>query len=81
MTDVLTSGGVITGIVLIKLTGWLDPRWNLAIGVAINIIWTGYQLIRRSASGLLDTAVSKDETDKINQVLEKYKEQILNFIP
>ena len=79
MTDVLTSGGVLLGIVLLKLTGWLILDGIVAIGVAINIIWTGYQLIRRSASGLLDTAVSKDETDKINQVLEKYKEQNIKF--
>ena len=79
MTDVLTSGGVLLGIVLIKLTGWLILDGIVAIGVAINIIWTGYQLIRRSASGLLDTAVSKDETDKITQVLEKYKEQNIKF--
>jgi cation diffusion facilitator family transporter len=79
MTDVLTSGGVLLGIVLIKLTGWLILDGIVAIGVAINIIWTGYQLIKRSASGLLDTAVSKDETDKINQVLEKYKVQNIKF--
>ena len=79
MTDVMTSGGVLLGIVLIKLTGWLILDGIVAIGVAINIIWTGYQLIRRSASGLLDTAVSKGETDKINQVLEKYKEQNIKF--
>jgi cation diffusion facilitator family transporter len=79
MTDVLTSGGVLLGIALVKLSGWLVLDGIVAIGVAINIIWTGYQLIRRSASGLLDTAVSKDETDKINQVLEKYKQQNIIF--
>jgi cation diffusion facilitator family transporter len=79
MTDVLTSGGVLLGIGLIKLTGWLILDGIVATGVAINIIWTGYQLIRRSASGLLDTAVSKDEMDKINQVIEKYKVQNIKF--
>jgi len=79
LTDVLTSGGVLLGIILIKLTGWLILDGIVATGVAINIIWTGYRLIRRSASGLLDTAVSKEETDKINQVLEKYKEQNIKF--
>lgn len=79
MTDVVTSGGVLLGIGLIKLTGWLMLDGIVATGVAINIIWTGYQLLRRSASGLLDTAVSKDETDKINQVLEKYKEKNIEF--
>jgi len=79
MTDVLTSGGVLLGIALVKLTGWLILDGIVAIGVAINIIWTGYQLIRRSASGLLDTAFPKDETDKINMVLDKYKQQNIAF--
>lgn len=79
LTDVLTSGGVLVGIVLVKLTGWLVLDGIVAIGVAINIIWTGYQLIRRSASGLLDTAIPKGETDKINQVLDKYKQQNIAF--
>ena len=78
-TDVLTSAGVLIGIALVKLSGWLVLDGIVAIGVAINIIWTGYQLLRRSASGLLDTAVSKDETDKINQVLDKYKQQNIVF--
>jgi cation diffusion facilitator family transporter len=79
MTDVLTSVGVLLGIALVKLSGWLVLDGIVAIGVAINIIWTGYQLIRRSASGLLDTAIPKDERDKINMVLEKYKQQNIEF--
>lgn len=79
MTDVLTSAGVLVGIGLVKLTGWLILDGIVAVGVAINIIWTGYQLIRRSASGLLDTAFSKYETDKIIQVLDKYNRQNIRF--
>ena len=43
MTDVWTSAGVIVGVALVTLTGWqrLDPL--VAIAVAINILWTGYQ--------------------------------------
>jgi cation diffusion facilitator family transporter len=79
MTDVLTSGGVLLGIALVKLTGWLILDAVVAIGVALNIIWTGYQLMRRSALGLLDTAISETDTDKINQVLDKYKQQNIRF--
>jgi cation diffusion facilitator family transporter len=75
MTDVLTSGGVLVGIGLVRLTGWLILDGIVAIGVAINIIWTGYQLLKRSALGLLDTALSESETNKIIQILEKYKQQ------
>jgi len=79
MTDVLTSGGVLLGIGLIKLTGWMRLDGIVAIGVALNIIWTGYQLLKRSALGLLDTSFPKDEMDSIRQVLEKYKQQNIQF--
>jgi cation diffusion facilitator family transporter len=79
MTDVLTSGGVLLGIALVKLTGWLILDAVVAIGVAINIIWTGFQLMRRSALGLLDTAIPESEMEKINQVLDKYKQQNIIF--
>lgn len=79
MTDVVTSGGVLLGIALVKLTGFLILDAIVAIGVALNIIWTGSQLMKRSALGLLDTAIPEGETDKVNQVLEKYLEQNIRF--
>jgi cation diffusion facilitator family transporter len=79
MTDVITSGGVLLGIGLIKLTGWIRLDGIVAIGVALNIIWTGYQLIKRSALGLLDTGFPKGEMDNIRRVLEKYEQQNIKF--
>ncbi len=73
MTDVWTSVGVLLGIGLVKLTGWkiLDPI--IAIGVAINIIWAGYVLIKRSSAGLLDVSLSDEELVKINEKLTYFK--------
>ena len=72
LTDVWTSIGVVLGILLVGLTGWfvLDPI--IAMLVALNIIWTGFQLIRRSALGLMDTAVSSETQEKIVQILDGY---------
>jgi cation diffusion facilitator family transporter len=60
MTDVWTSLGVMVGLILVSITGWLwlDPL--LAAIVALNILWTGYKLTMGSLSGLLDEAVSPD---------------------
>ena len=54
LTDSWTSFGVVTGLGLVLLTGWkpFDPL--VAIGVAINILWSGGRLVWRSAIGLLD---------------------------
>jgi len=74
MTDVWTTCGVIAGIVAVHVTGWhrLDPV--IALIVAVNIIWTGYQLMRRSILGLLDTALPPEEIARIDAVLEHYRQ-------
>lgn len=79
MTDVYTSVGVIMGIGIVKLTGWLVLDGVVAIGVALNIVWTGYQLMRRSALGLLDSSIPEDERLKITTALDSYKEQNLEY--
>lgn len=79
LTDVWTSIGVIAGVAAVVVTGWdwLDPL--IALAVAANILWTGFQLVRRSVLGLMDTALPPDELEKINGVLEQYKSQRVQF--
>ena len=79
MTDVWTSIGVIAGILVVKLTGIyiLDPI--IAILVAINIIYTGYQLISRSASGLMDASISEESMKKITAYLDSLKEKNIDY--
>ena len=56
LTDCWTSGGVVLGLVLARATGWLFLDPLCAIAVALNIIYSGYRLIRRSVTGLMDEA-------------------------
>lgn len=79
MTDVWTSAGVIIGVALVSVTGWnrLDPI--VAMVVAVNILWTGYGLIRRSVLGLMDTALPASELAAIDEVLMRYRESGLSF--
>ena len=79
MTDVWTSIGVIGGVAVAGFTGWsiLDPI--LAIAVALNIIWTGTQLVNRSVAGLMDAALPENEQLLIEQVMTKYREKGVNF--
>ncbi len=79
MTDVWTSVGVIIGVALVWVSGWLwlDPL--LALLVAANIVWTGWQLLQRSASGLMDAAIPKEQIVAIESVLENYRKQGLGF--
>ncbi|HWQ11697.1 MAG TPA: cation diffusion facilitator family transporter [Roseiflexaceae bacterium] len=72
MTDVWTSAGVLAAVGMVALTGWaiLDPI--IALLVAANILRTGVQLLRRSTSGLMDTALAPDEQARVQGVLERY---------
>jgi len=79
LTDVWTSVGVLLGIGLVALTGWqrLDPV--VALGVAANIVWSGFQLVRRSALGLLDTALPAPEQEALRRVVDRYSSETLQF--
>jgi cation diffusion facilitator family transporter len=59
LTDSWTSAGVVVGLVLVMWTGWKPWDAICALAVAVNILWSGGNLIWRSATGLLDTADPK----------------------
>jgi len=79
MTDVWTSVGVIGGVAIAGVTGWsvLDPV--IAILVALNIIWTGFKLVRRSVSGLMDESLPEDDQHKIKNVMNNYRDMGIEF--
>ena len=54
LTDSWTSFGVVAGLGLVLLTGWKPFDPIVAIAVAVNILWSGGSLLRRSISGLMD---------------------------
>ncbi len=70
MTDVWTSVGVIVGLGLVWVTGWLWLDAVVAIAIAINIVFEGGRLLNRSLDGLLDRALPKAEETKIRQIIE-----------
>lgn len=72
MTDVWTSAGVLAGVGLVALTGWLILDPLIALAVAANIVWTGIQLIGRSGMGLLDSAISTEERAALQAVLDRH---------
>ena len=79
LTDVWTSVGVVLGLVLVKLTGWLVLDSVIALLVAANIVWTGVKLLRETGSGLLDAALPADEQQIVTAVLLNYDSQGIQF--
>ncbi|HMS38796.1 MAG TPA: cation diffusion facilitator family transporter [Pyrinomonadaceae bacterium] len=72
MTDVWTSVGVVIGVGLVNLTGWLRLDPIVAILVAVNIVWTGFSLIKRSVLGLMDTAVAPEIQTVAEEILKTH---------
>ena len=79
LTDVWTSAGVIAGVGLVWETGWLWLDPVIALLVALNIVWTGWQLLQRSAAGLMDVSVPAADLEAIEAVLDRYRRQGLDF--
>ncbi len=79
LTDVWTSVGVVLGILLVKVTGWLVLDPVIALVVAANIVWTGVRLLQETGSGLLDAALPVEEQEAISLLLGEYTNQGIQF--
>jgi len=70
LTDVWTTAGVLGGLFVIMLA----PEWQvidplIAIAVAIHIVFTGIELLRRTTHGLMDAALPHDEIRATEKVI------------
>lgn len=69
LTDVTSSFGVFGGVALAALTGFaiLDPI--LAALVAVNVLWSGFRLMKESVGGLLDEALPPDDLSRVRAII------------
>ncbi|MEZ0344157.1 MAG: cation diffusion facilitator family transporter [Caldimicrobium sp.] len=69
-TDVITTAGIILGIIIAKLSNfwYLDPL--LAILVGLNISYLGYKILKESVNSLLDVRLSEEKTQSIHQIIQ-----------
>ena len=75
VTDVWTSAGVVLGIALVSISGWLWLDAVVAIGVALNILKEGWHLIWRSSQGLMDEALEPEVLAQVHAVLASFEHQ------
>lgn len=79
ITDVWTSIGVVAGVAGVAATGWEQLDALVALAVAVNIVVVGSALLRRSAGGLMDRALSDTEHREIEEVLQHFRAQGVEF--
>jgi len=75
LTDVWTTAGVFVGIILVAWTGWLRLDPLVALAVAVQILWTGWELMSRSFQGLMDRAIPDDDRAQVVEVLDSLRHQ------
>ncbi|MCA0425712.1 MAG: cation diffusion facilitator family transporter [Proteobacteria bacterium] len=68
-TDVVSSLGVLVGVLLVVFTH--NPRLDsvLAALVAMNVLWSGWGVIRENVSGLMDEAAPPEELGRIREII------------
>jgi cation diffusion facilitator family transporter len=79
MTDVWTSVGVVVGVGLVAVTGWLPLDSLVAIAVAVNILWMGWRLVASSTTSLLDAALSPADVALVTAVLDTHRSDEVHF--
>ena len=79
MTDVWTSAGVMVGVVLVPITGWLWLDPVVGIAVALHILREAYSLVARSVDGLMDKSLPDDDLVAVEQVLLRYRNDDVRF--
>lgn len=79
LTDVWTTVGVLVGIALVQITGYLRLDPLVALLVAANIIFTGIKLLKRSTFGLMDLAIPPNDLKKIEGILDAYQPEGLRY--
>jgi cation diffusion facilitator family transporter len=80
MTDVWTSIGVVAGLLVV----WLAPGWAvldpvMAIAVALHIVYTGFDLLRRSVNGLMDASLPEDEILQSERLIRAHLPQFAGY--
>lgn len=78
-TDVYTSLGVFTGLILIRITDLhiLDPI--IAVFIAVFIIKAAYNLTKNSISGLVDAGLSEKEEIIIKRIIIEHYSEFIEF--
>lgn len=71
LTDVWTSVGVVVGVALVAVTGWLPLDSLVAIAVAVNILWMGGRIVWGSLHGLMDRSLPQADLDRVLATLER----------
>jgi cation diffusion facilitator family transporter len=71
LTDVVSSAGVVVGLLAAVFTGWLQLDALVAAGVGVYILVQGWGLVKDSVGGLMDQAADPETLASIHTAIAK----------
>lgn len=71
LSDVWASAALVCGFILIPLTGWLWMDPLLAALIALNVLRTGWEMMRTSIAGLMDEAPNSETLGQIRAIISQ----------
>lgn len=77
LSDVVASAGVLVGLVVLKLTGWLMIDPIMAFAVAAYILFISFKQVKEAILELSDTQLPSEEVSEIRGILESFGPRIL----
>jgi cation diffusion facilitator family transporter len=69
LTDVISTGAVIVGVLAAIVTGYTRLDAILAALVGLTVLWSGWQVVRESVIGLMDVAVDPKRLTQIRDII------------
>ena len=78
-TDILTSLGVLVGLIIIQVTPWDFLDAVTALVVAAFVVWTAFRLFARAFRDLLDVGLPEEEIDIVRRVLEGHRGEFVEY--
>ncbi len=77
--DVYSAFGVLSGLVMVRLTGWviLDPI--IALVMSVFVLKAGYEVTIRAINELIDRALPKEEQRILDDCLNTHTAMLVNY--
>ncbi len=77
--DVYTNGGIVAGLIAIKLTGLHNIDPIISIVIAIFIIWSSKDLVVESVDILMDKELPPDTVKEIETIIMRYNPSVKSY--
>lgn len=79
ITDVLSSGAVLVGLIMVQITGLSILDSIVALGVAGLIVKSAYDIMRKSFGGLIDVKLPEAEENAIRSAIMEHVGELVDF--